>query len=92
MCGEFIAYIVILLINFQKKVQEDGRLLPEFADAEEGKWLLFVLFIMLIFYSYLSFIWSNGGQVALMVNHCFAEELYEALNLLLESDLDEDRG
>ncbi|KAL8120370.1 protein REGULATOR OF FATTY ACID COMPOSITION 3, chloroplastic [Apium graveolens] len=38
----------------QKKVQEDGRLLPEFADAEE-------------------------------------QELYEALNLLLESDLDVDR-
>lgn len=38
----------------EKKVQEDGRLLPEFADAEE-------------------------------------QELYEALNLLLESDLDVDR-
>lgn len=38
----------------QKKVQEDGRLLPEFEDAEE-------------------------------------QELYEALNLLLESDLDVDR-
>lgn len=25
--------------GLQKKVQEDGRLLPEFADAEEGKWL-----------------------------------------------------
>lgn len=38
----------------EKKLQEDGRLLPEFADAEE-------------------------------------QELYEALNLLLESDLDEER-
>lgn len=28
----------------QKKVREDGRLLPDFADAEEGKWLFLVWF------------------------------------------------
>ncbi|XP_059280816.1 protein REGULATOR OF FATTY ACID COMPOSITION 3, chloroplastic isoform X1 [Lycium ferocissimum] len=47
------------LLLRERKVQEDGRLLPEFADAEEGKPLF--------------------------------EELFEALNLQLESDLNVDQ-
>lgn len=30
--GSFILYVLL-----QKKVQEDGKLMPEFADEEEGK-------------------------------------------------------
>jgi hypothetical protein len=26
--------------NFQKEVEEDGKLLPEFEDADESEWLL----------------------------------------------------
>jgi hypothetical protein len=36
--------------NFQKEVEEDGKLLPEFEDADESEWLLLSYSVCLCFF------------------------------------------
>lgn len=52
----FMTYIFLVDIqfgfwtyNFQKAIEEDGKLLPEFEDADESEWLLYSYSICLSF-------------------------------------------